>query len=178
MRHILAGVAIAIFGLCLTFALRLGAFRTVNLTIATIGPMKTVYKDHLGAYHQIVSVLDEVEAWAKKNEEPCKQTYGEYLDDVDRVSEDRLHSRGGCLVDKDWSLGFLAEGLHYSVIPARRYVRADFDGAPSIGPLKVYPKARKFIAAQGFSPDGDAVIEIYEVLPGQRVHTEYLFPVK
>lgn len=193
MKFLIASVLIAAFGLVFTLIVRLGGFKDVKLADEELGPLKTVSKVHVGAYHKIVPVIVEVETWARHNGENCRLSFGEFLDDVDSVPEDRLRSNGGCVVEKNWSHESsgakphesheahesheLPEGFSYREIPRHRYVTAEFEGAPSIGPLKVYPKARRKIEEQGLVLDGP-IIELYEVLPEEKVRTKYLFPVK
>lgn len=160
----------------LGLAIYLGAFKDVKLADETYGPIQLVAKPHVGAYHKIVPVIEEVEKWARANGEACHLSFGEYLDEVETVPEDRLKSNAGCFVEKDWSAG-LPDGFTYREIPKRRYVTAEFEGAPSIGPIKVYPKANEFIESKGLENDGP-VMEVYEILPEQKVRTKYFFPVR
>jgi DNA gyrase inhibitor GyrI len=175
MKSIIAGTLAVIAALVLSLLVYLGAFKSVTIARETAGPFKQVYKQHVGAYHKIVPTLEEVETWAAKNNEPCEFSFGEYLDDPKLIDEDRLKSNAGCIVTRDWSAG-LPEGFSYREIPTRDYVIADFDGAPSIGPYKAYPKATEFISAQGLEMMG-AVTEVYKKLPNGGVHTRYYFPV-
>ncbi len=164
---------IAVFALGLF--IYVGGYKPVQTEIGDQGPLKIVYKEHIGAYHQIMPVLTEVEGWARQNGEACKLTFGEYLDNPKLVAEDRLKSHGGCVVEKDWSSG-LPAGYGYRELPRRLYLSAVFEGAPSIGPLKVYPKVDDIMREQGYKPDG-AVIETYEILSDREVRTRYYFPV-
>jgi len=153
---------------------RLGAFKPVELKTEEAGPFKIVYRHHTGAYHKIVPEIEAVEKWANAAGEPCKTSFGEYLDDPDKVDEDRLNSNGGCVVGADWA-GKLPAELSYREIPRRLYVIADFDGAPSIGPQKVYPKAEKYLAENGLKIDGP-IVEMYERTGENQIRTHYYFP--
>lgn len=169
-------------------ALRLGAFKDVQVFQGEEGPTRQVYAPHTGPYHKIVSVITRVESWAKENGETCEFSFGEYLDDPKRVDEDRLQSLGGCIVEKDWSSAPLPEGLAYREIPRAHYVIARFDGAPSISPYKVYPKVFDYMAERGITPSGP-ITEVYRVAVDNSVdnsagtgaeakylETKYLFP--
>lgn len=175
MKWILMGVAATILAFAISFAIRVGAFKDVAIEVGERGPFKVVSKRHDGAYHKIVPVIEEVEKWARANSEPCRLSFGEFLDDPKVVDEDRLKSNGGCVVEKTWESG-LPESYSYREIPQREYLVAKFDGAPGIGPLKVYPRATREIEALGRKVDGP-IIEMYEILPGDRVLTTYLFPL-
>lgn len=174
MRNILGllGVTILIFGIALL--VRVGAFKTVTIETAEAGPFKVVFRGHVGPYHKIVPEIEAVEKWAAQNGETCKWSFGEYLDNPDLVEEDRMHSNAGCVVEKDWN-GQLPEGLFYREIPKRNYLIATFDGAPSIGPQKVYPKVGRQMEENNLKSDG-AVIEFYEKVGDTGVVTRYHFP--
>ena len=176
MKALVGLVILTVAALFITFFYRVGAYKDAVIEEGMRGPFKTVSKPHLGAYHQIMPVLVEVETWAKKSGEPCKITYGEFIDNPEVTEEDRLRSNAGCVVEKTYESG-LPEGFVYREIPERRYIVATFDGAPSIGPMKVYPKAYEEIEKRKLTLDG-AVIEMYEILSDTQVKTTYLFPVK
>jgi AraC family transcriptional regulator len=176
MKFLVAFTLAVIIGLILSLCFYLGAFKSVSFSVADAGPYKLVYKLHTGAYHKIVPDIETVERWAVANGEACQTSFGEYLENPDTTDEDRLHSNGGCVVSKDWSGKPLPEGLIYREIPRRLFVVAEFDGAPSIGPQKVYPKANQLITSQGLKSDG-AVIEMYERMPGSKLRTHYHFSV-
>lgn len=175
MKSLIAATVIVILALALWVAYYLGAHKPVALTLEQAGPFRVVYQKHIGAYHKIVPAIEEVEKWARENNEPCRLSFGEYLDNVDTVAEDRLQSHAGCLVEKEWTSG-LPEKFTYREIPERRYVVAEFEGAPSIGPMKVYPGAQEYIEESGLKSDGP-VIEMYEIMPNRMVKTRYYFPV-
>lgn len=176
MKSILLFVFITVLTLGLALAIYLGAFKKVEIAQAEAGPYRLVFKKHFGPYHKIVPVIEEVEKWAAAHSETCETSFGEYIDDPNVVAEDRLHSNGGCLVEKDWQ-GQLPEGFEYRELARRRYVIATFEGAPSIGPQKVYPKANEFMQQNSLAFDGP-VIEMYKRLSGQGLETKYHFPVK
>lgn len=175
MRWAVLGTVALIAAIALGVYIYVGGYKPVVTEIADVGPMKVVYKENLGAYHKIMTVLNEVETWAKENGEACKLTFGEYLDNPKIVAEDRLRSNGGCVVEKTWNTG-LPTGFIYREIPRRLYLTAVFEGAPSIGPLKVYPKADSIMQREGHKPNG-AVIETYEILSPKAVETRYYFPI-
>jgi hypothetical protein len=175
MRLILICVFLVIVSLIGSLYFKLGGYKSVEVSEGDGGPFRIVYKHHTGAYHTTVTVIEEVEKWAKANGEPCQISFGEYLDDVDTVPEDRLQSNGGCIVAREWKSG-LPDGFLYREEPRRHFVKAEFEGAPSIGPLKVYPKVRDYIAHEGLK-QSSAVFELYEIQSEDAVKTTYLFSV-
>lgn len=174
MRKLLFFILSSVAVFAATVFFRLGGHKSVELKLEDRGELHLLYKEHFGAYHKINDVLVEVEALAAKNNIPCPQTFGEYLDDPRQIEERRLRSHGGCVLTAATS-GL--DGLSYKTIPARQWLVANFDGAPSIGPMKVYPKAEHYMLEHGLKLGGP-VIEIYTVKGAQEAKTEYLFPVE
>ncbi len=176
--RLLRSLLIAIFLVILTIGAwlfyYLGAFKPVDITEIQKAPMKMIYKDHTGSYHKIVTVIEEVETWAKTHNIDCTESFGEYIDDATVVEEPRLRSRGGCIV-KDLPVN-LPKDFKTREIPARKYVMAIFDGSPGIGPMKVYPKAESYMRNHQLTMDG-SVIEIYVVHSKKTMTTTYLFPL-
>lgn len=170
----LATLALVVIGLGTYLYFYLGFFLPVEIMVGERGPFHLVYKNHTGAYHQIGSVVQEVEAWAKQNSIRCELTFGEYIDDPAAQDQDRLRSRGGCALTLKPQAD-MPEGLNYEERPSRRYVIGVFEGSPSIGPFKVYPKIQDFIQEQRLKSTGP-VIETY-LIRGEKVTTEFLFPL-
>lgn len=163
-----------------------GAFKSVTVSKDIRGPYTIVFKNHLGAYHKIVSVIEEVEKWSRENGLKCRLSFGEYFDDPRIAEEGRLTSRGGCLIDPlveneihilEKIREKLPDGMQVAVVEKSSFVVALFTGAPGIGPLKVYPAAEDFISEHKLQKKGP-VIEIYEVFDKKAMQTTYLWPVQ
>jgi DNA gyrase inhibitor GyrI len=155
--------------------IHLGAFRSVEVHVVERGPYTLIYRDHAGAYYQINGVISEVEKWVRAQGQPCDPSFGEYLDDPNTTEEARLHSRGGCVVEKVPS--DLPADFHVRVLPLRQYLMATFSGSPAIGPVKVYPKIESMRRERKLQTDGP-IIEMYHILDESRMETTYLLPVK
>jgi AraC family transcriptional regulator len=166
-----------------SIAWKLGAFKDVGIVTQSDGPFLILSKQHLGPYHKIAEVILEVEAWARSQGEPCTLSFGEFFDDPERTDEDRLRSRAGCILSKTSKTEIqsltskLADGYSIQTIEKRLYSIATFHGAPSLGPVKVYPKIREYLDLNRLKLDG-SVIEIYEVHSASSGSTRYLFPVE
>ncbi len=153
----------------------LGFYQPVNITMATSGPYQMIYMDHVGPYHKILQTIETVEKWAKNMGLECKLSVGEYIDDPDMVDHDRLRSRGGCIVENLPET--LPKDFKSAEIPKKEYVTATFDGAPSIGPMKVYPRVKDYFREQRLESTG-SVFEIYSVQDNDKIRTTYLFEPK
>lgn len=174
MRNLFIIIVLGLFGFFAYLLSYLGAFKSVEVTEVTEGPYKMIYTEHVGPYHTIVGNIEKVEKWAKANGVQCAQSFGEYLDNPDVVEHDRLRSHAGCVVTEVPTN--LPEGFKFQEIAAKKYIKAIFSGAPSIGPMKVYPKAQDYIRDHNYHLNG-AVIEIYTILGPKEMTTSFLFPI-
>lgn len=188
IKHALMAVGFGLILFILYMMQYTGAFKSVTVTTEQRGPYTLIYKEHTGAYHHIVSKIQDVETWAKANQLKCRLSFGEYFDNPDIVEEGRLKSRGGCLIDplvpeEQQTLKKIIETLKLpndfktDLIPETKTVVALFAGTPGIGPLKVYPKAEEYIYTHKLKKKG-SVIEVYEVLDHTSMNTTYLWPVE
>lgn len=171
VRILFISVVLAGFGLAVYLYFYLGGYKPVDIAVEKRGPQILLYKNHVGAYHEIGPTIQAVESWALAQHLLCPTTFGEYLDNPESVDQDRLRSRGGCVLTKkpeqvppDWTV---------EERPSRRFVVAHFTGSPSIGPFKVYPKVKKYLAENRLT-SSEATMELYMV-NGSSVMTEYLF---
>ncbi len=180
---VISTTLLTIIGFASYLYIHLGAYKEVELKSQELGPYKIVFSHHVGAYHKILESIEPVEKWAKTANMPCDLSFGEFLDDPETVMEERLQSNGGCLVSEEAKN--LPTQFSFREIPRRFYLTAEFDGAPSIGPMKVYPKAMKWIKQNHYILGGP-VIEIYSMPKSNHsaddkaqmaVHTQYLFPL-
>lgn len=177
MKYILVLIPAVIIGFAGFLVYHLGALKPVTISEQSKGPYIMLYKDFVGPYHKTVSVITEVEAWALANNVDCHLSFGEYMDDPDRIEEERLKSRGGCLADK--IPADLPKDFKILELPERKYVTAVFDGSPGIGPIKVYPKVNEYMLEKNLKQNG-AVIEVYEIhsrTETSSMTTTYLFPI-
>lgn len=175
IRFIVSGIAVALIAFVINLMFYLGVFKDVQLTQSDEPALTLLYKEHLGPYHKIVPVIEEVEKWARSQNIDCTRSFGEYLDDPDKVEEDRRKSNGGCVVTALPS--DLPADFKTKQIPAKKYLKATFEGSPSIGPQKVYSKVKKYAAEQRLQLQ-EAVIEIYVIEPDNKMTTTYLFAIE
>ena len=154
-----------------------GFYRDVSLAEIQSPGFTVVYKEHVGAYHLIVPLLDEVEKWAKQNGVPCPKTFAEFLDDPNRTEEARLRANGGCwLGEGEVAIKApLPGGFKTKFVSSGPMLKAEFSGSPAIGPWKVYPQAKGYMAEHHLKPQGPS-FEIYTVLGERAMLTQYLFP--
>lgn len=152
-----------------------GYYKKVTVQDPTDYDFHMVYKNHSGAYHKINDVIQSVANTLEENRIKCETSFGQFHDDVKIIEQDRLKSDGGCLLNT--KPNNLAEGLKYKYLPSQKYVVAIFDGAPSIGPMKVYPEVDDYIKQNGLKLNG-AVIEAYRAIDAKSLTTTYYFPVE
>lgn len=179
------GKALAItFGLLISVFIfiiyRTGYMKPVDISSGEQGPFVFIYKTHKGPYHEIAPVIDSVEKFFKDSGLPCPLTFGRYLNDPELTPHDRLVSHGGCAfpTPNPKLEEIIAKGeFERQDIEKLEYVVAHFEGSPSIGPLKVYPQVKAWLAKYGYKIDGP-VIEIYQTTGPDSLHTRYLFPYR
>jgi DNA gyrase inhibitor GyrI len=176
MRNLVAVFFLSIIGFVGWFAFSLGFFKEVNLRIEQQGPLYLVYKDHVGPYHFISKTISDVERWAKTEKIDCSSSFGEYLDDPNVVEHERLRSRAGCFL-KSRLTSRPPSDLQFSERPEQKYVVAEFEGSPALGPYKVYNKVEEFLAEKRLVLSGP-VIEVYEMKSETVMLTRYLFPFR
>lgn len=158
-----------------TLFFRLGAHKSPTIQQQKMGPYLFLYKEHFGPYHKINDVISEVENWAVKNNLDCQLTFGEYLDNPRTVDERRLRSYGGCILPPMTDTSALQNTPYtYKQISEQDFVVAKFTGAPSLGPLKVYPKVEEYMRLNKI-PMKNSVIEIYNIIDDRSSTTTYLF---
>ncbi|MEK6554709.1 MAG: AraC family transcriptional regulator, partial [Bdellovibrionota bacterium] len=98
-----------------------------------------------------------------------------YIDDPRTKDEDRLKSFGGCVLTSKLPADLaLPEGFKASERPAGPSIYAEFKGAPSIGPFKVYPAVEEYMTAHKYKTTG-SVYEIYEIHNESTATTHYYF---
>ena len=176
IRYLLLPLLIAILVFAFYLMNYLGTFKPVIIEEKKAGPFQMIYKNHVGPYHKIVPVIEEVEKWAKAQGYDCKVSFGEYLDNPETSEEARLRSRGGCVVPEFPAQ--LPEGFEKQTLPEKDYVTAVFEGSPGIGPMKVYPKAHEYIRDQGLVRESETVMEMYVIHSPESMTTTYYFPIK
>lgn len=184
IKHTLYAVGLGLTIFLLYLFQYTGAFKSVSVAEDERGPYSIVYKNHVGAYHKIVSTIEEVEKWAHENGLKCRLSFGEFFDDPRSVEEGRLTSRAGCVIDplvenekKLIENLKLPQDFKISEIPKTKAVVALFTGAPGIGPLKVYPKAEDYLVEHKLTRK-NSVIEIYEIFSNKSMQTTYIWPVQ
>jgi AraC family transcriptional regulator len=173
-RFLIFGVIGIVIAFAISLMNYLGVFKSVEFNEELRGPYQIISKEHVGPYHKIVPVIQEVESWAKENGFSCTQSFGVYLNNPDATEEARLRSYGGCLVDHQPAN--LPEGFKYSIIPEKKYLVGKFEGSPAIGPMKVYSKAEKMLPGRTV-PFDKGVMEIYIIKSEKEMTTFYLFPL-
>lgn len=175
MRKILLLIFLTLSLFAVWASFSLGFFKKVSIVESDYPEIKLIFKDHVGPYHKIIDAIEPVEKWAQENKIPCDKSFGQYLDDPEIVDHDRLKSRGGCIVSEVPNT--LPEGFQSLVVPAQKYVLAEFLGSPAIGPYKVYNHIAAYFNERHWEREL-AVLEIYERYNKDQIKTIYLFKKK
>ncbi len=172
IKWIFLGFIAVVSFLFLYIASYVGAFRDVTWEEGVRGPYHLVYQQNRGPYQKISATIVDAEKAFEALGHTCELTFGRFLDNPNVTDSDRLRSESGCLFASEPPA--VPEGYEYMVLDEAEYLVANFNGAPSVGPLKVYPEARKRLSERGLSEELTP-LEIYKLTPGEGVHTTYLF---
>lgn len=173
IKWVVLGVIGMIVAFSLSLAYKLGAFKSVDVGVSDEPALMFLSKDHVGPYHKIVPIIQEVETWAKSKGLDCRRSFGEYLDNPQVVEEGRLRSRGGCVIEQKIEV---PPDYVITEKPAQKYIKAVFTGSPSIGPFKVYGRVQQLAAENRLKLDSWN-LEIYEIHSDTEMTTTYLFPL-
>ena len=142
-------VLLTIAGLIFSLVQYLGFLKPVDVAIQTDGPVHFVFERKIGPYHEISDRMDAIARIIKAEGLNCKQSIGRFLYDPNKVEQDRLRADIGCVIPADYD-GKIPEVLKRDSIPKREYVIGKFDGSPSLGAIKVYPKAQELMNLKGY----------------------------
>lgn len=175
IRTALLGVLTGLLILAGYFVYYTGLYKDVRIEVAEAGPFLILTKEHFGPYHKIVPNIEAVETWVKAQGKDCTRSLGQYFDHPDDVEQERLRSRGGCIVSE--KIENAPSEFKYDTIPRQRYVIAVFEGAPGVGPIRVYPKVSEFMETKNFKA-GKGLVEVYTVHSQKEVTTTYFFPIE
>jgi effector-binding domain-containing protein len=175
IKYLIAAGLACIVGFVVYVFVHLGVFKPVSIEYQEIDTFYLLAIENLGPYHKILDSILVVEKFAQENKINCLKTFGMFLDDPEKVEEVRLRSLVGCVVDRE--IKELPSQFKMVVREKQNYVKASFEGSPSISPYKVYPKAMELIQERRLLFNGE-VIEIYQIQPGENFKTTYLFPIK
>lgn len=185
IKHTLIALFIGLVSFIIYLMVHLGVWKNPEISMMETKPRKLLVKNHLGAYHKINPIIQSVESFAKKFELECSETFGEYLDDPTVINEDRLRSRGGCIVPfetdfintKFTAADLKQEDLELIELPAAKYVTAVFTGSPAIGPYKVYPKIDRYMQNHKLVRKG-SVMEVYKITSATEMTTTYFVNIE
>lgn len=180
MKHVIFIVLSCLIVFAVTIFFRLGGHKEVNIITKDLGPTAVIYTDHLGPYHEVNDSIVKVENWATEHNLPCQKTFGVYLDNPNTSDPTRLRSEVGCILDGITSVSLtdqLPDWLKFKSYEEGQYVVAIFEGAPSIGPMKVYPAVDEYIKEKRFVKKAPPM-EIYSFSGEHEALTEYRFLVE
>lgn len=173
-KYIIASTLIIIAAFLFVILNYVGAFKDVKIEMKEAGPFYLYGLQHRGAYHKIIDSLEKTEASISTVKSSCPLTFGLFYDDPENSEEDRLRSFVGCVTPKP--VASPENNYETKTMNKRLFLIAHFQGAPSIGPFKVYPKAEEWMQKKGYRQDGP-IMEVYKRLPQQGIYTKYYFPI-
>ena len=154
---LLAGCVAGVLIVGVFVAYRMGAFNSVELVHEERGPYRVVCLPHTGAYNKIAEKIVRVEEMLKAAGVPTVVSCGIYYDNPVEVAEERLRSKGGCVVEGEVAV---EPPFEIEAIPRRDVLVARFEGHPAFAPLKIYPAISAWLSDHGYRP-GSPAVEFY-----------------
>lgn len=153
----------------------LKAYKEPSIYYDTLPAYHIVYKENRGVYVQTSQTIISIEETLKKQSLICESTFGLFFDDPDVVVEQDLKSWAGCIFKDKPNINSLPEDVKLLTIQTQTDVlSADFDGSPALGPIKVYPKAKKMLGSNSLFP----ALEIYSYQKDNSLKTKYYFSIE
>ncbi len=180
MKHVIFIALSCLIVFIITLYFRLGGHKNVEITQKNLESTAVVYTDHLGPYHKVNDSIVKVEKWATDHNLPCQKTFGVYLDNPNTSDPTRLRSEVGCILDGITSVSLtdkLPDWLKFKSYPDGEFVVATFTGAPSIGPMKVYPAVDDYLKEKRLVKKAPPM-EIYSFSGEREALTEYRFLIE
>ena len=150
MKIVLIIIAIIVLAIVLFLAVN-GIFFKPRVSTKNMGPLKIVYKDHVGPYQETGKIQDDIYNYLLN--EQCLETYkgiGIYYDNPKKVSQDQLRSKAGCVIEeKDTGKEIvLKNDYKMMTIENQEMIYSEFPFKSKmsimIGIMKVYPLIQKY----------------------------------
>ena len=166
MKKVLLIVIILVLVLFVLFLWQSGVFTKVVIQEKVMGPYMIVYEDHVGPYKNIGKVMDTIYSSLKKdNIEPSKG-FGIYYDNPQLVPQEKLRSKGGCVIEEKDKKLLNQVKAKYKIINynKQKFVIVEFpyknNLAIMVGIFKVYPALMKYVQDKKY-PQKE-IIEMYD----------------
>jgi len=151
----------------------MGVFSSVKVEEKEMGPYTLVYESFVGPYSQTGAVFTRVYESLKADKIATRNGIGIYYDDPSKVSQDRLRSDCGCLIDSKDIEKVKRLGNKYKLKTIKKNLSmvAEFPIRNSlsymIGPMKAYPALEAHMKKNGyfFQKNGRSAVpfELYQM---------------
>ncbi|NPE27334.1 hypothetical protein HNV12_05015 [Methanococcoides sp. SA1] len=156
----------------LAFLVNCGLFFKPKVTTKNMGPLKIVYKDHVGPYQETGKIQDEIYHYLLNDQN--LETYkgiGIYYDNPKKVAQDQLRSKSGCIIEqKDVNKKIDLGNYDEMTIDKQEMIYAEFPFKSKmsimLGIMKVYPLLQKYCEENGLMFRES--IELYDV-PNKKI---------
>jgi hypothetical protein len=165
---ILGIILLALLLLLAVILVHAGLFEPVIAMEKKIGPYTLVYQDHIGSYYKVKPAMDEVYHGLLRMGIETYRGAGIYYDDPQKVSEDKLRSEvGSILEEKDLDkINQIKNTFKVKEIPQQQAIVVKFPIrnmlSYMIAPAKVYKEVNILWQQQAF-PESEYGLEIYDI---------------
>jgi effector-binding domain-containing protein len=176
-KKVFGSFLIMLFSILIFLFFRTGAYKSVATEkIENFTPLRLIYKENIGPFHEIVAKITEVEKALKKLNTDCKKTFGLFLSDPEIIEHSKLESHVGCAFYPGEAPEFftlpkgIKEKLYGEDLIGKTCYKGSFNGSPSLSALKIYPKLKEMAQDDRIKLRTEA-LELYYV-DGDSVTTE------
>ncbi len=144
---ILVSVAVVIA----VFLFYMGAFSKVFISEQIKGPYTFAYVEHIGPYHEVGKVMEELDSKMRKLGFNSTDGLGIYYDDPQKTPKDELRSEVGSVITGEDMNKIEAnrDKLNFKTIENQKYLVAEFPIknmlSYMLGPMKIYPAFGRYL---------------------------------
>ncbi len=151
----------------LIFAWYSGFFKKIRVEVKEIGPFVVVYEDYIGEYSETAKIQDSIFNLLWEDGIENYKSFGIFYDDPKDTDIDKLRSRIGCVIEKEYIDRINRMKNKYNVFLIKRKKSAvivfpyknTFSVYAAI--YKAYPKLEKFRKENAYKKT--PIIEIYDI---------------
>lgn len=176
-KKILGVFLLSLLSVAVFIFFRIGAYKGVEVVRTPMPAYDIYFKVHRGPYHEIINDLKSVESKLDELGQPCKKTFGMFLNDPELVDHKLLLSLVGCAFPEEKNV--VVENLPPEIRKKKvGHTKTDcykgtFKGSPSLTAFKVYPRLKKRALKDRAKLKTES-LELYETKEGKMTTEVFL----
>ncbi len=168
MKKYFGIIASAIVLFIVVFFFYMGTFSQVSITEQEKGPYTFSYVEHVGPYHEVGSVMTDLDNKMRDLGFNSTDGLGIYYDDPKKTPKEKLRCKVGSIItasDMD-KIEANRGTLNFETIEKKKYIVSEFPiknmFSYMLGPMKVYPAFGKYLDEKKITRP-DKGLELYDM---------------